>query len=476
MCNNHKISGMPLGAAHSSHDNPDDVVAALEDELVHALTELVAIPSVSWPSHDAGHVRASAKYTAGLLEDTGLFDAVQIVSAPVGETSVHGQPAVIARREPRGGGPTVMLYAHHDVQPAGDEEAWETDPFVVTRVGERAYGRGVADDKAGVMAHVGALRALKALRPDPDLGIVVFIEGEEEYGSPSFTNLLEAHRATLASDVIIVADSMNWSTEIPALTTSLRGTATLAVTVSTLDHPVHSGMFGGAVPDAMMAMTRLVASLHDDDGGVAVRGLRETHRRNSPDYDEARLRDESGVLAGVDAIGHGDILERMWTRPAITVTGIDMPSVDEASNTLSASVRACVSIRVSPGQTAAQAAEVVTSHLLTHAPWGARVSVDLIATGDGYSASTDSIAAQLMTQAMRESWQTEPVEMGIGGSIPFISEFLTVFPDAEILITGIEDPDTRAHSPNESLHVPGFLRATASETRFLVALNDGLGW
>jgi acetylornithine deacetylase/succinyl-diaminopimelate desuccinylase-like protein len=326
------------------------------------------------------------------------------------------------------------------------------------------------------MSHVGALRALKTLRPDPDLGIVVFIEGEEEYGSPSFTNLLAEHRSTLASDVIVVADSMNWSTEIPALTTSLRGTATLAVTVSTLDHPLHSGMFGGAVPDAMMAMTRLLATLHLDDGSVAVRGLLESHRRNSPDYDEARLRDESGVLAGVNAIGDGDILERMWTRPAITVTGIDMPSVDEASNTLSASVRACVSIRVSPEQSTDQAAEVVTAHLLTNAPWGARVSVDLIATGEGYSASTDSTAARLMTEAMRESWQTEPVEMGIGGSIPFIAEFLNAFPRAEILITGIEDPDTRAHSPNESLHLPGFLRATGSETRFLVALNDGLGW
>jgi len=462
--------------AHSDLENPDAVVATLEEELLAQLSEFVAIPSVSWPSHDASHVQASARFTADLLEQTGLFDSVQIVTAPVGDTSVPGQPAVIARREPRGGGPTVMLYAHHDVQPSGDDAAWDTDPFVVTRVGERAFGRGVADDKAGVMSHVGALRTLSALRPDPDLGIVVFIEGEEEYGSPSFSNLLEAHRATLASDVIIVADSMNWSTEIPALTTSLRGTATLAVTVSTLDHPLHSGMFGGAVPDAMMAMTRLLASLHDDDGGVAVRGLLESHRGNSPDYDEPRLRDESGVLPGVQSIGHGDILERMWTRPAITVTGIDMPSVDEASNTLSASVRACVSLRVSPGQSVAQAAEVLTSHLLTHAPWGARVSVDLLAIGEGYSAATDSTSALLMAQAMRESWQTEPVELGLGGSIPFVAEFLNVFPEAEILITGIEDPDTRAHSPNESLHVPGFRRATGSEARLLVALNDGLGW
>jgi hypothetical protein len=476
MCNNHKISGMPFRADHSDQENADAVVATLEDDLVNTLSDFVAIPSVSWPSHDASHVQASARFTAALLEDTGLFETVAIVSAPVGETTAQGQPAVIARREPRGGGPTVMLYAHHDVQPAGDEDAWDTDPFVVTRVGERLFGRGVADDKAGVTSHVGALRALKTLRPDPDLGIVVFIEGEEEYGSPSFTNLLAEHRSTLASDVIVVADSLNWSTEIPALTTSLRGTATLAVTVSTLDHPLHSGMFGGAVPDAMMAMTRLLATLHHDDGSVAVRGLLESHRRNSPDYDEARLRDESGVLAGVHAIGDGDILERMWTRPAITVTGIDMPSVDEASNTLSASVRACVSIRVSPTQSTDQAAEVVTAHLLTNAPWGARVSVDLIATGEGFSSSTDSIAARLMTEAMRESWQTEPVEMGIGGSIPFIAEFLNVFPEAEILITGIEDPDTRAHSPNESLHVPGFVRATGAETRFLVALNDGLGW
>jgi acetylornithine deacetylase/succinyl-diaminopimelate desuccinylase-like protein len=166
----------------------------------------------------------------------------------------------------------------------------------------------------------------------------------------------------------------------------------------------------------------------------------------------------------------------MWTRPAITVTGLDMPSVDNASNTLAATVRACVSIRVAPGQSVAQAAEVVTSHLLTNAPWGARVSVELLATGEGYSSSAESEAARLMTQAMRESWKTEPVEMGMGGSIPFIAEFLTVFPEASILITGIEDPDTRAHSPNESLHIPGFLRATGAEARFLVAVNDGFGW
>lgn len=467
---------MPFAAPDNLPVNADDVVVSLEQQLLDELAALVAIPSVSWPSHDSAHVQASARFTSDLLTGTGLFDSVQIVSAPVVGGSEQGQPAVIARRPAREGAPTVMLYAHHDVQPSGDEAAWKTDPFVMTRVGDRAYGRGVADDKAGVMSHVGALRALAHMRPDPDVGIVVFVEGEEEYGSPSFANLLDENRETLQSDVIIVADSANWSTEIPALTTSLRGTATLAVTVTTLDHPVHSGLFGGAVPDAMMSMTRLLGSLHDDDGSVAVRGLLENHRGNSPDYDESRLRDESGLLAGVSPIGHGDILERMWTRPALTVTGIDMPSVDNASNTLAATVRACVSLRVSPGQSVAQAAEAVTSHLLTHAPWGARVSVELLATGEGYSASTESDVAQLMTQAMRESWKTEPVEMGMGGSIPFIAEFLTVFPQASILITGIEDPDTRAHSPNESLHIPGFLRAAGAEARFLVAVNDGYGW
>jgi acetylornithine deacetylase/succinyl-diaminopimelate desuccinylase-like protein len=341
---------------------------------------------------------------------------------------------------------------------------------------DRAYGRGVADDKAGVMSHVAALRTLARFRPDPDLGIVVFIEGEEEYGSPSFANLLTDYRATLAADIIVVADSMNWSTEIPALTTSLRGTATLAVTVSTLDHALHSGMFGGAVPDAMLAMTRLLASLHDDDGTVAVRGLLESHRRASPDYDESRLRDESGLLPGVASIGHGDILERIWTRPAITVTGIDMPAVSEASNTLSSSVRACVSLRVAPGQSARQAAETVTAHLLTHAPWGAHVDVEVLATGEGFAAPGDSDAAESMLEAMRSSWKTEPVEMGVGGTIPFIAEFLDLFPDAEILITGIEDPDTRAHSPNESLHIPGFVNATATEARFLMDQNDRSRW
>lgn len=459
----------------SMSDSDDGVISAFVqgelDRILEELAELVAIPSVSWPSHDPHHVSRSADYVADLARGMGVFDSVTVARARVADGDHEGQPAVIARRNARNSRPTVMLYAHHDVQPAGDESAWETPPFEMRVVGERAFGRGAADDKAGIMCHVASLRALLSRLPDPDLGIVLFIEGEEEYGSPSLTTMLRERQDLLASDIIVVADSTNWSTALPALTVSLRGNANLAVTVSTLDHPLHSGMFGGAVPDAMLAMTRLLASLHDDDGTVAVAGLTGTHRGIGPEYDESRLRDESGLLSGVSPIGHGDILERIWSRPAITVTGIDMPSVSEASNTLSASVRACVSVRVAPGQSASLAAEIVTAHLMTHAPWGARVSVEAMASGEGFEADVRSRGMVQMREAMRVAWGVEPVDMGVGGSIPFIAEFREVFPEADIVVTGIEDPDTRAHSPNESLHIPGLVKAIESETLFLTNLT-----
>lgn len=439
------------------------------------LAELVAIPSVSWPSHDASHVVHSAEFVAEMARGLGIFDTVTVERATIADGRHLGQPAVIARRHPRKNRPTVMLYAHHDVQPAGDEKEWNTPPFEMTIIEDRAFGRGAADDKAGIMCHVASLRALVSQAADPDLGLVLFIEGEEEYGSPSFATMLREQREALAADIIVVADSTNWTTNLPALTVSLRGNANLAVTVSTLDHALHSGMFGGAVPDAMMAMTRLLASLHDDDGAVAVSGLVATHRGVSPEYDESRLRDEAGLLGSVSPIGYGDILERIWSRPAITVTGIDMPSVAEASNTLAASVRACVSIRVAPGQSASLAAEIVTAHLITNAPWGAQVKVELVASGEGFEADTRSHGMVQMREAITDAWGVEPIDMGVGGSIPFIAEFREVFPDSDIVVTGIEDPDTRAHSPNESLHIPGLVRSATAEALFLLRLNESAG-
>src|SRR5690606_3536024 len=237
-----------------------------------------------------------------------------------------GQPAVVATRAARAGKPTILLYAHHDVQPPGDEAHWDSKPFEPTLRGDRLYGRGAADDKAGIIAHLAAIRAHQQVLGDPEIGLVLYVEGEEEFGSRSILTFLEHYRETFDADVIVVADSGNWSTEIPAITVGLRGSVAFNLRVTTLDHASHSGMFGGAVPDAMLATIRLLDTLWNPDGSVAVAGL-TSREAETPAYDEAQLRAETGLLAEATPIGSGTILSRLWNQPAITITGIDAPSV-----------------------------------------------------------------------------------------------------------------------------------------------------
>jgi len=433
------------------------------------LSTLVRIPSVSWDGFEADHVQRSAEQTAHLLRDLAIFESV-IVDRALTPSGERGQPAVLARRPPRQGAPTVLLYAHHDVQPPGDDDGWDSPPFEPTLRGERLYGRGAADDKAGVIVHVAAIRALLESVADPDLGIAVFIEGEEEFGSRSFGALLERHRDVVNADVIVVADSDNWSIDTPSLTVALRGNVTFSLTISTLAHASHSGLYGGAVPDAMLATIALLATLHDADGSVAVAGL-TAHEQTVPEISEERLRAETGLLEGVSPIGHGPILHRIWAQPAITVTGIDAPSVRNASNTLTPTVTVKISARVAPGQRAAEAFAAIEQHLLDHAPFGAQVSITSVDLGDPFLVDTDGWAADDVVVAMTEAWGTEPVMAGIGGSIPFIAQLIESFPHAQVLVTGVEDPHTRAHSPNESLHLGVFHRAVLTEALLLARLN-----
>jgi cysteinylglycine-S-conjugate dipeptidase len=413
----------------------------------------------------ASQLQASAEEVAGLLRRAGM-PTVEILSVE------GGQPAVLARRPAPPGAPTVLLYAHHDVQPTGDRAGWASDPFEPAERDGRLYGRGAADDKAGIAAHLAALRAHGDELP---VGVTVLVEGEEEIGSPTVGPFLAAYKDRMRADVVVFADAANWTVDVPSLTTSLRGTAPVIVEVRVLEHGVHSGLYGGPVPDALTALCRLLATLHDENGDVAVAGLaRGTVPSNTGDpldLTEAQLRADAAVLDGVRLIGTGGLTERLWARPAVTVIGIDAPSVAAASNTLNPSARAKVSLRVAPGDDVARASAALAAHLQAHAPWGVHVSVQQCATAAPYAAGSDGRAYQAARWALAEAWGSPPVDVGGGGSIPFVTGYAGIFPEAEILITGVEDPDTRAHGANESLHLGMFERACLAETLLLHRLG-----
>ena len=423
------------------------------------LERLVRIPSVSADPEAAPHVWASAGEVAGLLRGAGLPE-VDVVTAG------DSRPAVLASRLGPAGAPHVLLYAHHDVQPPGDRAGWDTDPFVPAERDGRLYGRGTADDKAGVAVHLAALRSFADGLP---VGVTVLVEGEEEVGSPALGDFLAAYRDRLRADVVVFADAGNWSTEVPALTTTLRGGANLVVEVRTLDHALHSGMYGGPVPDALTVLCRLLATLHDDHGDVAVPGLFRGQSA-APDLPEDQFRAEAGLLGGVQLTGTGRLADRLAAAPAVAVIGIDAPAVAAASNTLVPVARAKVSLRIAPGDDAPAAREALVAHLRSHAPWGAQVTVSAGGAAAPFTARTGGRAYHAARSALAQAWGQPAVDAGAGGSIPFVTAYAGLFPEAEILITGVEDPDTRAHGANESLHLATFERACLAEALLLQAL------
>jgi cysteinylglycine-S-conjugate dipeptidase len=425
------------------------------------LERLVRIPSVSADPAAVAHLRASAGEVAAMLRRAGLPE-VEVL------TVEGGRPAVLGRRPGPPGAPTVLLYAHHDVQPAGDRAAWDSDPFEPQVRRGRLYGRGAADDKAGIAVHLAALRAHGDRLP---VGVTVLVEGEEEVGSPSLARFLAAYSGRIGADVVVLADSANWTAEVPALTTSLRGGANVTVQVRALRHGVHSGMYGGPVPDALTALCRLLATLHDEHGDVAVAGLvRGT--ADPLDLTEEQLRADSGLLDGVRLIGTGRLTERLWARPAVAVIGIDAPPVNEASNTLLPAARATVSLRVAPGDDEITARAALVSHLESHAPWGVRVTVQPGGTVAPYALRAGGRAYRAAHAALAEAWGRPAVDIGVGGSLAFVTAFARFAPGAEMLITGVEDPGTRAHGPNESLDLAVFERACLAETLLLRNLAD----
>ena len=443
--------------------NIDELRSRIQDVLPgirRDLEDLVRIESVSADPERAGEVQRSAEAVSALFEAEGF--RVQITTAD------GGAPAVIAHKAGPAGAPTVLLYAHHDVQPENDHADWDSPPWEPTERDGRLYGRGAADDKAGIATHLAAVRAFG---DDLPVSLVMFIEGEEEVGSDSLVALLRQHHEELRSDVIVIADSGNWDIGVPALTTSLRGLVRADVEVRTLTHAVHSGMWGGLVPDSLMAMARLIASLHDDEGNVTIDGLYAGPAADV-DYPEERLRAESGAAEGIRWIGSGSTVERLWTKPALSITGLDAPKVAGASNTLVPLARCRISLRIAPGDTTENAVACLRKHLEAHVPWGAGLGITIVDTGEATQIDATGPAYDVARTAFRDAWDgVEPIDMGVGGSIPFIAEFLEAFPQASVLVTGVEDPDTRAHGANEGLHLAEFERVLLAEALLL----DGLG-
>lgn len=419
------------------------------------LHRLISIPSISsMPEHDAD-VAACADAVSGLFRDLGASE-VKLLDG-------GGKPAVWANFPGPEGSPTVLLYAHYDVQPTGDADAWTSPAFEPTERDGRLYARGSADDKGGVALHLAALRVFNG---KPPVGVKVFIEGEEEVGSPTMPTLLDRYRDELAADVYVVADSVNWEVGKPSLTTSLRGVADCQVTVSTLAEGLHSGQFGGVVPDALTALCRLLATLHDEAGNVAIEGL-VTGTAPDLDYPEDRLLEETGLLEGVSQIGDGSVVERMWFKPAASVLAIDATPVAKASNTLIPSARAKVSVRLVPGQDPAAAAKALEDHLRKNAPWGAHVDVVAGQCGAPGRITLEGERAEAAKTAFREAFGVDAVEIGCGGSIPIVAEFADRNPGALVLVTAVTDPNSRMHGIDESLDLGDFAKAALAETLLL---------
>ena len=443
----------------------DDIVTAVDSsmpDLLEDLASLVRIPSVSAAGYDPGEVRRSAHAVAELLGDAGCT-GVRLLE-------IEGShPAVYAELEGPADAPTVLLYAHHDVQPSGPREEWRHEPFEPTVVDGRMYGRGAADDKGGLTVHLGAIRVL---RDDPPVNLKVFVEGEEEVGSHHLEDFLDTYGDLLRADVVVVTDSGNVSLGVPTLTTSLRGMVKCHVELRTLGDAVHSGVYGGAVPDALMAMSRLLASLHDDAGEVAIEGL---HTADLPihEMEHAELLAGAGAVPGVELIGSGPVSSRVWAKPAISILALDAPRVANAINQIVPVASAVVSMRIPPGQRADDALQALIDHLETNTPWGARVTVTPQGTGEAFHLDSSGEAYDAFRTAFEEAYGTELASIGIGGSIPFVAGYSALHPQAAILITGVGDPASRWHGPDESQDLGELRRGIIGEAIALRLLGAG---
>jgi acetylornithine deacetylase/succinyl-diaminopimelate desuccinylase-like protein len=450
-------------------DTPDHAhIARAVNELQPAarseLEQLVRIPSVSAEGADTPAIRRAADHVADALEGIGL-DGVRLLEVP------GAPPAVTAEVPAPAGTPTVLLYAHYDVQPAFVADGWRSDPFEPVELDGRLYGRGAADDKGGLVAHLTALRAYEG---KPPVGVRLFIEGEEELGSPHLDDLLATHGDALAADVIFAADSEHWAVGRPAITTSLRGLVDCIVEVRVLEAGVHSGQFGGLLPDALSALSQLLATLQDADGVCLVEGL-ATGTTSGPAVTYDEFRKQAGVLPGIALPGEAapppeGLASRIWMQPAVSVLAIDAPAVPDAVNQIVPVARAKVSLRLAPGDDPATAMTSLVSHLEHHAPASAIVEVTPGAAAAGYAADASGPAFDAYRAGCEAAWGVAPMEIGVGGTIPFVAAFGETFPDASIVLIGAGEPSSRIHGPNESQDLGELRRNALAEAVALLTL------
>ncbi|MFE4867950.1 dipeptidase [Streptomyces sp. NPDC056682] len=439
-----------------------ETVAALMPRAKVELAELVAFQSVADEAvAPRSECEAAANWVADALRTEGFQD-VALLDTPDGSQSVYGLlPGPV-------GAPTVLLYAHYDVQPKLDESAWVTPPFELTERDGRWYGRGAADCKGGFIMHLLALRALKANGGVP-VSVKVIVEGSEEQGTGGLEQYAEAHPELLTADAIVIGDTGNFRVGLPTVTATLRGMTMIRVQIDTLEGNLHSGQFGGAAPDALAALIRVLDSLRDENGQTVIEGLPADSAWDGLQYPEVEFRQDARVLDGVSLPGTGTVADRIWARPAVTVVGIDCHPVAGATPSIPATARAQISLRVPPGQDAAEATKLLYAHIEKHVPWNARVSFEQVGQGQPFRADINSPAYTSMAEAMAVAYPGEEMQSsGMGGSIPLCNTLSALYPQAEILLIGLSEPEAQIHAVNESVSPQELERLSVAEAHFLV--------
>ena len=411
------------------------------EEITNLLSEMVEIKSISSDKNHRDDVDASAQFVENLFADLGLNTQVIKVAG--------GMPAVVAHTDIDTTKKTVLLYAHHDVQPVGDIDLWKTDPFDPVIKEGRLYGRGSGDNKAGVVVHYNVV---KQLLNDLPVNIRIFIEGEEEIGSPTMSDFIEQNREALEADVIVIADSGNVKIGVPTITTSLRGLADAIIEVDQPMRPIHSGMGGGIVPDAFMVLSRIIASFHNEKGELMIEGLTPTDMKVE-ELDKSYIQ----KMLGSDEINLFDIesiSKRLWLEPALDVLAIDAPSVEDAVNLVIPKAKAKISLRLPPTEDPKHAMKMLEQHVMKNIPWGASVKFIQNSEGSGVVADPSKPFTTELVKSFNSIWDNETAYIGVGGSIPFANDFVREFPNAELVLVGAADEELgNAHAPNESVQI-----------------------